>query len=272
VTAIADRAPAAGAASADLSARLVALLRPEFASPVILVDPSDPVTGGAQCVVAVCDRVAVHKNMCNRHYQRWVQDGRPEVEAWATTVSANTRWLQEPRKCAVASCRRAHCEFGLCHSHASRWQDAGQPDLTVWVGDGGGSPLPAGPTCKFPTCSLAAEGAAGLCQVHRSRWIRHGRPPVQEWLHHCMLWGRDRFDLRALPTPMRWEIAYAIQRRVDERRTKTRPENILRLVRALPGHLAAGPHRGGLERLSGLLERARLYRAPVPARCDGLPA
>ncbi|MFR9802679.1 tyrosine-type recombinase/integrase [Pseudonocardia sp. RS010] len=49
-----------------------------------------------------------------------------------------------------------------------------------------------------------------------------------------MLWGRDKFDLRALPTPMRSEIAYAIQRRVDERRTKTRPESILRLIRALP--------------------------------------
>jgi hypothetical protein len=33
---------------------------------------------------------------------------------------------------------------------------------------------------------------------------------------------------------MRWEIAYAIQRRVDERRTKTRPESILRLIRAIP--------------------------------------
>jgi integrase len=203
---------------------------------VILADPSDPVTGGAQCAAAVCERVAVHQGMCNRHYQRWVQDGRPEARAWAADVSANTRWLQEPRKCAVASCRRAHCEFGLCHSHASRWQDAGQPDLAGWVADGGGGPpLPAGPACKFPTCSLDAEGSAGLCQVHRSRWIRHGRPPVQDWLQHCMLWGRDRFDLRGLPTPMRWEIAYAIQRRVDERRTKTRPESILRLVRALPG-------------------------------------
>jgi hypothetical protein len=82
---------------------------------------------------------------------------------------------------------------------------------------------------------LDAEGSAGLCQVHRSRWIRHGRPPVEAWLGHCTLWGRDRFDLRALPTPMRWEVAYAIQRRVDERRTKTRPESVLRLLRALPG-------------------------------------
>ena len=35
--------------------------------------------------------------------------------------------------------------------------------------------------------------------------------------------------------PMRLEIAYAIQRRVDERRTRTRPRQIRRLLRALPG-------------------------------------
>jgi integrase len=237
VTAIVGTAAARNTAlpPAGLQAQLRTLLRPEFATPVILVDPADPVTGGTQCLAAVCDRVAVHKGMCNRHYQRWAEAGRPDVEAWAATVSGNTRWLQEPRQCAVASCRRAHCEFGLCHSHASRWQVAGKPELDRWIGEGGGGrPLPRGTICRFPACGLDAEGSAGLCQVHRSRWIRNGRPPVDEWLQQCMQWGRDRFDLRALPAPMRWEIAYAIQRRVDERRTKTRPESILRLVRALP--------------------------------------
>jgi len=223
-----------------LSARLRTLLRPEFAAPVILVDPTDPVMGGPVCVAAVCDRVAVHKGMCNRHYQRWDTDGRPDIEAWAASVTANTRWLQEPRKCTVATCRRASCEHDLCHSHAVRWEQAKRPERLAWIAAGGGDgPLPAAPECAFPTCTLDAEGAAGLCQAHRSRWIRHGRPPVAEWIEHCMLWGRDRFDLRALPTPMRWEIAYAIQRRVDERRTKTRPESILRLIRALPGTGAA---------------------------------
>jgi integrase len=219
----------------DLSTRLRSLLRPEFAAPVILVDPSDPVTGGPQCVAVACDRVAVHKGMCNRHYQRWTDEGRPAVEAWAASVTANTRWLQEPRKCTVASCRRALCEHGLCHSHAVRWEQAGRPERDAWVAAGaGGGPLPAAATCRFRACGLDAEGSAGLCQAHRSRWIRHGRPPVEQWLEDCALWGRDKFDLRALPAPMRWEIGYAIQRRVDERRTKTRPESILRLLRALP--------------------------------------
>ena len=70
---------AAGPTREGLSARLQTLLRPEFAAPVILVDPADPVTGGPACVAAVCDRVAVHQSMCNRHYQRWVADGRPEA-------------------------------------------------------------------------------------------------------------------------------------------------------------------------------------------------
>lgn len=220
----------------DLTALLTARLRSEFAVPVILVDPADPVIGGPQCLVPACERLAVLLGKCTAHHQHWVEDGRPgDVEAWAATVPALRRWLQQPVKYAVETCRRGRREFGLCHSHASRWHGLGRPDLTRWTADGGGTPLPAGSTCRFPSCELDAEGAAGLCGHHRSRWIRGGRPPVESWLLTCETFGRDRFDLRALPMPMRLEVAYAIQCRVDERRTKTRPDTIRRLLRRLPG-------------------------------------
>lgn len=219
----------------SLIARLSAQLRPGFVTPVILVDPSDPVMGGPACKVGACERVAVLTGMCSAHHQRWVQASRPDTQAWAATAPPITRWLGEPRKCAVGSCRRAHCELGLCHSHAARWRQDRRPDRACWVAEGGGGlPLPRTAACRFPGCGLDGEGSAGLCQVHRSRWVRHARPPVDAWLADCAMVGRDRFDLRALPMPMRLEIAYAIQRRVEERRTKTRPDQLRRLLRRLP--------------------------------------
>ena len=57
-------AAAAGVAvSPGLIARLRAELRPQFAAPVIMVDPSDPVMGGPSCKVPVCERVAVLTGM-----------------------------------------------------------------------------------------------------------------------------------------------------------------------------------------------------------------
>ena len=223
-----------------LAVQLTARLRPMFAEPVILVDPSDLVIGGPQCIVAACERLAVLEGKCSAHHRRWIDDGRPEIEAWAATVPASRRWLQQPRKCAITTCRRARREVDLCHSHAVRWDSQGRPDLESWIGGGGGgAPLPSGQRCHFPGCELDAEGSAGLCGHHRDRWCRAGRPPLDSWLLTCETFGRDRFDLRPLPMPMRLEIAYAIQCRVDERRTMTRPHHIRRLLRALPGGDAA---------------------------------
>ncbi|WP_460431822.1 tyrosine-type recombinase/integrase, partial [Amycolatopsis echigonensis] len=221
----------------DSGTDLAARLRPQFAQPVILVDPDDPVIGGPQCLVPVCDRLAVIFGKCSAHHQRWIEAGRPDdVETWAKSAPANRRWLHQPRKCAITTCHRSRREHGLCHSHASRWQKQGRAGLTQWIADGGGGPpLPAGDGCRFPDCCLEAEGEAGLCDHHRNRWIRADRPPIESWLLGCATFGQDRFDLRALPLKMRLEIAYAIQCRVDERRTITRPHSIRRLLRALPG-------------------------------------
>lgn len=225
---------AMAAGSPALSARLRAELRPQFAVAVILADRADPVMGGLSCKVLVCERVAVLTGMCTAHHQRWVAAGGPDGGTWAASAAAVRRWLGEPPGCAVASCRRARCEFSLCHSHVARWEHAGRPDRAGWIADGGGGPpLPRTPACRFHGCGLDSEGAAGLCQAHRARWARNGRPPVEAWLADCAMFGLDRFDLRALPMPMQLEIAYAIQRRVDARRTRTRPDQVRALLRKL---------------------------------------
>jgi len=218
----------------SLIERIRAELRPEFAGEVIFVDASDPIMGGPVCTATTCERIGVLAGMCNAHHLRWVNAGRPEVQAWVSTVSLSTRWLDEPTTCEVASCHRARSEGGLCHSHFLRWHRGGRPDRTTWLVANSGPPLRRGPVCRFNGCSLDAEGTAGLCLAHRSRWVRHGRPSIEDYLLGCESFGRDRFDLRALPMPMRTEVAYAIQRRVDERRTKTRPDLLRRLLGQLP--------------------------------------
>lgn len=59
-----------------LAAQLTARLQPMFAQPVILVDPSDPVIGGPQCIVAACERLAVLEGKCWAHHRRGIdRDG-----------------------------------------------------------------------------------------------------------------------------------------------------------------------------------------------------
>ncbi len=63
-----------------LAAQLKARLRPMFAEPVILVDPSDPVIGGPQCIAAACERLAVLEDTCSAHHQRWMKTVAPRLE------------------------------------------------------------------------------------------------------------------------------------------------------------------------------------------------
>jgi hypothetical protein len=69
---------------------------------------------------------------------------------------------------------------------------------------------------------------------HESRWRRHGSPPIDEFVVECVTYVHDRFDLRRLPPVMRAEFAYGLQRRADEVRTQTRPDQLRRLLTRLP--------------------------------------
>lgn len=216
----------------SLIERIKAELRPEFSADFIVVDTSDPIMGGPLCLVSGCTRLGVICKMCAAHQQQWITQGRPVVSEWI-----NTPWTLKlqllPRKCSVVSCHRSRRNRNLCHTHHLRWLQDGRPRQAEWLPERSGPPLNFQGQCNFPRCECDAEGMAGLCYVHRGSWIRMGRPPVATFIRKADVIGADHFDLSNLPMPMRIEVAYAIQRRVDERRSKTRPDLLHRVLNQL---------------------------------------
>ena len=241
MSALARPLPVAGV---SLVERLTTQLRPEFDEDVIFVDTSDAVMGGPACKAASCTRTGVLIGMCVAHHQSWIAAGRPDLENWAASAPASSRWLGQPPGCTAPSCRRGHYMATFCHAHYLRWQRAHFPDRATWASEHSGPSFHREAKCALTHCLLDGEGPSGLCRSHRTRWANHGRPPLVEYVLSCESFGRDRFDLRALSMPMRLEIAYAIQCRVDERRTKTRPD----LLRRLLNQLAASGASSLLER------------------------
>ena len=71
-----------------LLGKLVAAIRPEFRRDVVVFAPDDPVFGGTACRVGQCGRVS-HSGtgLCRGHYQRWMRQGRPELNDYSLTTS-----------------------------------------------------------------------------------------------------------------------------------------------------------------------------------------
>ncbi|WP_171048489.1 tyrosine-type recombinase/integrase [Nocardia cyriacigeorgica] len=76
-------------------------------------------------------------------------------------------------------------------------------------------PVGGGPPCTAPGCPRSVRHA-GLCSAHYERWHAAGRPDQSQWDPGTPL-GIEYLSLAALPTPLRWEIAYGILRARQER-------------------------------------------------------
>lgn len=63
-------------------AKLEAALRPEFCGEMIRIDPDDPVFARGRCAAADCQRGGWSKGLCGAHYRRWIDRGRPVLEAF----------------------------------------------------------------------------------------------------------------------------------------------------------------------------------------------
>jgi integrase len=221
-------------------------VRPEFGAEVLVPAPGDVILGSPACAVAGCVRSSRRQGLCQAHFRRWDHAGRPQQQAWAATADPSVVGHRPLRPCRWPGCRFGQFRHQLCYRHARAWDAHGRPTPQRWLA--GVTPVDhlAGDECAIPGCALLAELDAGWCRSHHARWRQRGRPPADEFLAYCARYGEECFDLRRLPPPMRLEIQYALQCRVDTRRTRTTPRSIKPLLRYLE-------HSG----VSSLLQRSR---------------
>ena len=121
-----------------------------------------------------------------------------------------------------------------------RLREAVRPEflVEVYVPDPGDRLLGAEP-CTVAGCDRRAQGR-DLCGSHYSRWRLAGRPAMAGFVASTGPLTARRglrptqcYDLRALPSGLRLEVAYALQCRLDERAAGLRPRQVARAVKVL---------------------------------------
>lgn len=219
-----------------LARQLMVRLRPEFAVEVIIPAADDPILGTPACGVTGCGRPSIAGGLCTSHYSRWRRAGYPELDGWRAVTDPASRGHRPLQACAVTGCRRGVLGAGLCTKHHYRWTKMlGRPDLDGWLATVVDDP-DGRPACAVGGCELLVESTdPGLCRSHVSRWRGRGRPALEMFVVECATFADPVFDLRALPWPMRLEIAYGLQCRVDDHRTKTPAKPLRPLLGLLAG-------------------------------------
>lgn len=204
--------------------RLEDVVRPEFRVEVLMVAAGDPVMGYPECLVSGCTRPGSVRAMCTAHHQRWLAEGGPaDIKHWVPTANPAIRGRTKLLFCLVTGCRRGVTASELCSAHREAWRRAGCPDRASWCA----TALPANdgkPPCVVHDCEVLAESTVlPLCRVHGYRWRNAGRPPLEEFSERCRTIGQLRFDFRGIPPLIRLELQYALQCKVDERKSKATP-------------------------------------------------
>jgi len=225
---------AGGGVEAAWTARVRAAVRPPFADARLVVDAADPTASSGPCRVPGCDRLSRGHGLCAGHHHRWAKAGRPEVAQFAATT--DPRWArQRPNQsCRVEQCRYGSSRAGLCQLHAQRWERSGRPDLTQWFASGP-PPIkpPAAQACVIPGCVLWPQASGPFCHAHHGTWRANGRPGAAvfaEQFAAIRVPCDQVIDLTRLAEPLRWELAYAIQCRHDQRTSRTPPEVVGRVL------------------------------------------
>ena len=158
------------------------------------------------CKTSTCNRQAVTRKMCARHYLFWY---RQEVKKENPEIRKNSAGKNI---CLVQNCMTPHDARGLCKKHYMRWHRHGDVNFVKTprpvkkqrckkaekINCSSVKKLPAKlkasqslankiaqkhaqsakkPKCSYPGCYLASR-ARGLCTSHYGRWRRHGHTKV----------------------------------------------------------------------------------------------
>jgi integrase len=222
---------------AGLLEKLVAAVRPEFRSDVIVIDASNPMFGPGPCAVAGCGRIVLARGLCRAHWQRWDKAGRPDLALFVTETKPVWRRYQPNAACRVPGCRYSTARQGICELHAQQWKRSGRTDLTAWLADP--PPVrqpPPGVTCEIKHCNLWPQGTMPFCHSHQRTWRDNGRPDVAEFINSFASApppAEQVIKLDSLPPQLRLELQYVLQCRYDERRAKIWPQIVSRVVHLL---------------------------------------
>lgn len=223
----------------SLLAKLMSVVRPEFRAEVLTFDPEDPVFGGGACRVPDCRRHARSRGLCQGHHLRWQKDGRPELEEFAATTDSHWARQRPNLRCMVTGCGYGSARGGMCQLHAQRWQRSGRPDLDEWLADPPTVKRPRpGVTCLIGHCELWPRAGLALCHSHTNTWKVNGRPDIEAFVASFaaeVTPADEIIRLGGLTPQLRLEIQYALQRRHDERASKTPPSVVMQVVRFLAG-------------------------------------
>jgi integrase len=213
---------------------LMAAVRPEFRADILVPERGALMFDTAPCRVPGCVRQPRIRGLCKGHHNAWQQEGRPDIDVFATIASPEGLGRKELTVCAVPGCRFGAARRGLCVRHHGIWERSGQPDRAAWTA---ALPLvhdPDHPVCALSYCTLWTQGRSAFCVNHRSRWEAARRPDIDEFIVLCESYGDDRFDFRPFGDrrQLKLEMQYALQCRHDERQVKT-PAGIARAVIAI---------------------------------------
>ena len=221
---------------AGLLEKLIAAVRPQFRTDVLVFDPRDPVFGGPACA-AGCQRPARRRGLCPGHYERWRVAGKPDLAEFAAATPPDMIACRQLPACEIAGCLYGQTARGICERHRRQWQRACCPELVSWRASAPPPPSPRPATCRMDHCDLWACPSSLFCRSHHVRWTKHGRPDADQFAISCQDAGRgaERIDLRQLPGTLRLEVQYVLQGRRDEQRAPLVPATVQRIL----GDLAA---------------------------------